>query len=151
MSTVCERTDANYSLLADIYYPITEQGAYGNVSKQWILDATIACFFYSGGRKNKQSVMVEQINIELEQVLIGRTRKDIRFNSNAAANSITNVILTNIRNGSNEQIYMETSGPRAGKSTLFEIASNEPVVNPFGKIEYYKVVIRRSANQAADV
>jgi hypothetical protein len=46
---------------------------------------------------------------------------------------------------------METSGPRAGKSTIFEIATNEPFVNPFGNVEYYKLILRRSENQGAEV
>ena len=46
---------------------------------------------------------------------------------------------------------METSGPRSGKSTIFEVATQEPYVGPFGGIEYYNLVIRRSENQAVDV
>jgi hypothetical protein len=46
---------------------------------------------------------------------------------------------------------METSGPRDGKSTIYEIASSEAIVGPFGNVEYYKVVLRRSENQASDL
>lgn len=150
MSIVCEKTDVFYPLLADIYYPLVEQGAYGNVSKQWMLDATIACSFTSPSSKTKQDV-VPNPNITINNFLIGRTRSDIRISSREAANSITNVIITNIRDTSGNTIYLETAGARAGKSTIFEIATNEPIVGAFGKVEYYKVIIRRSENQGVDV
>jgi hypothetical protein len=68
-----------------------------------------------------------------------------------AKNSITNVIVTNIRDQNGSEIYLETSGPRSGKSTIFEIATQDPFVGPFGSTEYYKLIIRRSENQAVDV
>lgn len=151
MSIVCETTDIMYPLLADIYYPLIEQGAYGNIDRQWVLDATIACFFAPAGRKNQQDVQPQTVNITIDHSLTGRTRKDIRFTSREAANSITNVIITNIRDKHGNPIYVETAGPRAGKSTIFEIATNEPIVGAFGSTEYFRVVIRRSDNQAVTV
>jgi hypothetical protein len=68
-----------------------------------------------------------------------------------AKNSITNVVVTNLRDKNCNEIYLETSGPRAGKSTIFEIATQDPFVGPFGSTEYYKLIIRRSENQAVDV
>lgn len=146
----CETTDFIYPLLADIYYPIVDQGAYGNVTKTWVLDKTVACSFSSGGAANKEEVK-PNVNITKEVILLGRTRKDVRFSKHNNQNAITNVILTNIRDASGNAIYLETSGPRAGKSTIFEIASQDPTVGPFGSVEYYKLVIRRSENQAVDV
>lgn len=150
MQIVCEKTNVFYPLLADIYYPIVEQGPYGNVTKQWMLDATIACAFASISSKNKEEVK-PNVHITLDNTLIGRTKNDIRISSLAAANSITNIIITNIRDNNNNPIYIETSGPRIGKSTIFEVATNEPIVGAFGKVEYYKILIRRSENQGVDV
>lgn len=148
---VCESPDTFYPLIADIYYPIIEQGAYGDVQRQWVLDATIACFFAPAGRKYKQDVQPQDVNITIDSSLVGRTRNDIRFSSLQAANSMTNIIITNIRDIHGTPIYVETTGPRAGKSTIFEVATNEPIIGAFGKVEYYKVVIRRSENQAVTV
>lgn len=150
MELVCEKTDVFYPILADVYYPLVEQGAYGNVSKQWMLDATIACAFYPPSTKSKQELIPNKAII-LDTILIGRTRSDIRISSRQAANSITNVILTNLRDASGNLIYLETSGPRANKPTIFEIATNEPIVGVFGKVEYYKVVLRRSENQGVEI
>ena len=146
----CETTDFIYPMLADIYYPIVEQGAYGNVKKQWILDRSIACNFAPTGQAASEEVK-PNINITKENILLGRTKTDLRVSSGNARNSITNVVVTNIRTAQQNDIYIETSGPRDGRSTLYEIASSEAIVGPFGNIEYYKVVLRRSENQASDL
>lgn len=146
----CETTDFIYPLLADIYYPVVEQKAYGNLSKQWILDKSVACSFSAVGTAGKEEIK-PNVNITTEVLLIGRTRKDLRISKQDAMNATTNVIISNIRDAGGNPVYLETSGPRAGKSTIFEIASQEPTLGPFGSVEYYKLVIRRSENQAVDI
>jgi len=146
----CESTDFIYPMLADVYYPIVDQGAYGNVKKQWILDRSIACNFAPTGNAASEEVK-PNVNITKESILLGRTKTDIRVSSANNRNSITNVVITNIRTPQQEDIYSETSGPRDGRSTIYEIASNEAIVGPFGNVEYYKVVLRRSENQASDL
>jgi hypothetical protein len=147
---ICEEPDFAFPMLADVYHPIVEQGAYGNVKKTWILDRTIACSFNAAGSAMKEEV-TPNVNITQEKLLGGRVKTDIRISSLEARNSVTNVIITNIRDKNNNEIYLETSGPRSGKSTIFEIATQDPFIGPFGGVEYYKLVIRRSENQAVDV
>lgn len=147
---ICEEPDFAFPMLADVYHPIVEQGVYGEVKKTWILDRTIACSFNSAGTAFKEEV-TPNINITQEKLLLGRVKTDIRMSSLEARNSITNVIITNIRDKNCNEIYTETAGPRAGKSTIFEIATQDPFTGPFGNVEYYKLVIRRSENQAVDV
>jgi hypothetical protein len=146
---ICETTDFTYPLLADIYYPIVETGAYGNSKKTWVLDRTIACFFNPAGRKTKQDVNSEN-KLELDNLVIGRVKNDLTQSTNDSY-SITNIIIANIRDKSGNIIYNESAGVRKGNSTIFEIASLNPIVGAFGKTEYYKVLIRRSENQAADL
>jgi hypothetical protein len=83
--------------------------------------------------------------------MLGRAKSDIRFSSTEGQNSITNILVTNIKDKNLNELYLETAGPRAGKSTLFEVATVEPFVGPFGSVEYYKIVVRRSENQAVDL
>lgn len=150
MDCCVDNTDFVYPLLADVYYPSVEQGAYGNVSKTWMLDSSIACSFSVAGSKNKKD-LIPNAAITIDSFLIGRTRRDIRVSVQDSQNAMTNIIITNIRDKNSNVVYTETSGPRAGKPTIFEIATNDPIVGPFGGVEYYKVVIRRSENQAVDV
>ncbi len=147
---ICESTDFAFPMQADVYHPIVDQGAYGNVKKTWVLDRTIACSFASPGTALKEEV-TPNVNIVQEKLLLGRCKSDIRISSIDSKNSITNVIVTNIKDKNCNEIYIETSGPRAGKSTIFEIAAQDPFTGPFGNVEYYKLVLRRSENQAVDV
>lgn len=145
-----ELTDFTFPMEADIFHPVVEQGALGNVKKTWILDRSIACSLNPAGTATKEDVK-PNVNITQDGLLLGRVKQDIRISGRDSSNSITNVIVTNIRDRNCNQIYMETSGPRAGKSTIFEVATSEPFIGPFGSVEYFKVILRRSENQAADV
>jgi hypothetical protein len=146
----CETTDFTFPLLADIFYPIVEQTSLGSIKKQWVHDKTLACSLTTAGSAFGEDVK-PNVNITKELLLLGRIRSDIRISSSSTRNAITNILITNIKDVNGNEIYVETSGPRSGKSTLFEIATNEPFINPFGSVEYYKVVLRRSENQGTDV
>ena len=147
----CDETpDFVYPMLASIYYPIVEQGSYGNVKKQWIIDRVIAVNVNSQGSAMSEDVK-PNVNITQDFVLVGRTKKDIRVSSKEAQTSITNVFVSNICDKNGNSIYNETAGPRSGKPTIFEIAGQEPFMGPFGNVEYYKIMLRRSENQAVDI
>jgi hypothetical protein len=135
---------------AEVFHPIVEQSAYGSVKKQWVFDRAVSCSFSSVGAAGKEEVK-PNVNITQDVLLIGRIKKDLRVSSSNSRNSITNVIISNIKDSNCNMVYVETVGPRAGKSTIFEVASQEPYVGPFGGVEYYNVVLRRSENQAVDL
>lgn len=148
--TICETTDFAYPLLADVYVPIVDQGSYGQIVKQWVLDRTVACSFNLASGKYKQDVQTNT-NITIDSSLVGRTRTDILSSTRGEPIAITNIVIANIRDVSGKIIYNESSGIRSGKSTIFELSTFSPIVGPFGSVEYYKAIIARSDNQAADV
>jgi hypothetical protein len=150
MISVCNDGDFLYPLKADVYYPIVDQGAYGNIQKTWVMDRTTRCNFAPAGTAWEEEVKPNPL-INISVTLLGRTPTDLRITSSNNKDSIVNVIVTNIRTRNDQPVYIETAGPRSGRSTLFEVASSEPIVGPFGDIDYYKVVIRRSENQASDL
>lgn len=145
--TICESTDFMYPMLADIYYPIISQGNYGEIEKSWIFDRTIACNASTVGGAGTEEIKPE-VFFQHENKLVSRSRTDIRISSNEAKEAKTNVLITNIRSSSGELIYKETAGPRSGRGTIYEVATLEPFVGPFGNIEYYKMLWRRTENQA---
>jgi len=145
----CEDTDFMYPMKADIYYPIVEQGAYGNVQKTWVFNKTVVCNFSKDGTVDEE--VKPNVNITLKKVLMGRTKRDIRFSQEENTEAITNVVITNIRTRTDLPLYIETSGVRAGKSTIYEIESQSVIIGPFGEPEYYALAIRRSENQASDI
>jgi hypothetical protein len=145
----CEDTDFMYPMKADVYYPIVEQGAYGNVQKTWVFNKTVVCNFSKDGTVDEE--VKPNVNITLKKVLMGRTKRDIRFSQEENTEAITNVVITNIRTRTDVPLYIETSGVRAGKSTIYEIESQSPIIGPFGDPDYYALAIRRSENQASDI
>lgn len=147
---ICETPDFNYPMCADIFYPIVEQAIYGNVKKQWVHDRTVATSLASAGSAMSEDVKPNQ-NITQEFVIVGRLKTDIRVSSKGERNSITNIVVSNIKDRHGNSVYNETAGPRSGKSTIFEVASLEPFVGPFGAVDYYKIVLRRSENQGTDI
>lgn len=147
----CETTtDFMFPLTVDVYYPIVTQEGYGNIKRQWVFDRTISCFFENPSTKSKEDLLPEPA-IMLDNSVIGRVRSDITKSTRGTLNSLNNILLTNIRGKDGQIIYNESSGPRAGLSTVYEIATFNPNVSPFGSVDYYKLVLRRSDNQAVDL
>lgn len=143
-------TSPQFPMRVDVFYPMVEESGYGQLKKTWVFDKTISCYFSSGSDANKESVVPDP-NIKQEFILVGRVSQDIRLSSSEESYSITNVIFSNLRSSQDVSFYNETSGIRKNSPTIFEIASNEAVIGPFGDIDYYKIVLRRSENQAVDL
>lgn len=151
MSAVCESTDFIFPMLADVYYPIVDQGAYGNVQKSWVLDRTFSCNFTVKGSASAGEEIKPNVNITRESILIGRSKTDLRISTQKDRQSLTNIVVTNIRTLDTPSIYIETSGPRSGLATIYEIASQEPIMGFNNSIEYYKITLRRSENQSTNI
>lgn len=146
----CDTKDFRFPMSAEIYYPMIDQSPYGNVSKSWTYDRTVPCNIVPAGANDKEELKIN-INIVLDSIMIGRFREDVRSGSFDESFAIENVVVTNIKDRNCNELYIEYGGPRDGRSTLFEIATIQPFVGPFGKTEHYKVILKRSENQEFDV
>ena len=142
----CEVTDFMYPMKADVYFPILTQGEYGQPKKDWVYDRTVICNATPVGGLGTEDIKPEAF-LQYENKLIARTQNDPRLSSNSANNATTNILVTNVRDASDNIIYKETAGPRSGRGTIYEIATVEPFTGPFGSIEYYKMLWRRTENQ----
>ena len=146
----CGSKDPLYPMQADIFYPEVSQGAYGNVSKDWMKDRTLVCSLGPAGSRFKEE-LTPNVDISMESLLIGRFKEDIRFSKDDRGKAMTNIVISNVKDRNCEELYVEPAGPRKNQSTIFEVATVTPHVGPFGSIEYYRVILRRSENQAVDV
>lgn len=146
----CNTKDFRYPLQAQIYYPIINQSAYGNVEKQWSFDKTLPCSLSVAGSSFKEEID-PKVLLTQSSLLIGRFRTDIRINSFGESFDTTNILVTNIVDKNCNLVYKETSGPRNNQGTLYEVATHQPFLDPFGNIEFYRVILRRSENQGVDV
>jgi hypothetical protein len=134
---------------ADIYYPMTDQNVYGQIKKNWVYDRTVAINATPIGVDQESEARPKPF-VKFENILLARTRGDVRIKTENDYEPITNVLIANIRTADDSIIYLETAGERSGRGTLYEIASLEPFMNPFRTIEYYKIVLRRTENQGVD-
>jgi len=146
----CGSNDPFYPLQADIFYPEVSQSAYGSAIKKWSRDTTVYCSLAPAGSKFKEG-LTPNVDISMESLLIGRIKTDPRITTDDKFSSMTNVILSNIKDKHCNEIYLETSGTRKGQSTIFEIATVTPHVGPFGTVQYYRIILRRSENQGTEV
>jgi len=142
----CITTDFLYPMKADVYHPIIKQTQYGQATKDWVYDRTIICNATSVGGAGTENIKPETF-LQYENKLIARTKQDPRTASTGADNAATNILITNVRDSEDRLIYKETAGPRAGRGTIYEVATVEPFTGPFKNIEYYKMLWRRTENQ----
>lgn len=144
----CDKPSVTFPMLADIYYPVVSQDAYGQITKAWTLDKTVSGNFTPAGSEIKEELVIN-VDISQDSLMIGRVKRDLRYaDSDDEDYGLTNILVTNIRDRNSLVIYKETDGIRSGQPTLFEVATQQPFVNPFGKIEHYRVILRRSENQS---
>lgn len=141
--------DFLYPMKADIYYPIITQNDYGQPNKNWVFDRTVACNATPVGGAGTEEIKPE-VFLQYKDKLVARSKSDLRISDSNQLNAETNILITNIRNANDLLIYKETAGPRAGKGTIYEVGTLEPFIGPFGDIEYYKMLWRRSENQDVD-
>ncbi len=143
----CEVADFMYPMKADLYYATIKQSEYGQPKKTWVYDRTIICNATPLGGASKEEIKPD-VFLQNNGQLVARTKSDPRVSSQESNNAMTNIVVTNIRNASDVTIYKETSGPRSGRATIYEFATVEPFVGPFGDIQYYKILWRRAENQS---
>lgn len=146
----CGSNDPLFPMQADVFYPEVQQGPYGNVAKRWMKDRTLYCNLGPAGSRFKEE-LDPNVEISLESILIGRFKEDIRISQDDQGRAITNIIISNVKDRNCNEIYLETSGTRKGSSTIFEIATVTPHIGPFGGVEYYRVILKRSENQGVEV
>lgn len=146
MDQCCPETDFMYPMKADIYYPVITQTDYGQATKKWVLDRVIILNATPVGGAGQEDIKPE-ILLQYENKLIGRIKEDPRISTSNGSNAITNILIANIRNAHDDLIYKETAGVRAGRGTIYELGTVEPMTGPFGSVDYYKMLLRRAENQ----
>ena len=146
MDQCCPETDFMYPMKADIYYPVISQTDYGQATKKWVLDRVIILNATPVGGAGQEDIKPE-IFLQYEKKLVSRIKEDPRMSTSNGSNAITNILVANIRNAQDVLIYKETAGVRAGRGTIYELGTVEPMTGPFGSVDYYKMLLRRAENQ----
>lgn len=136
----------SYPLKADIYYATESQNDFGEIDREWELDRVIRVDMNMSTNYKDQQVQPDQF-FWIQDMLNGMTPTDIRVSEGGTLYSLTNIIITNIRNTQDVVTYSESAGERAGSPTLYEVSGLLPHSDPWGNVDYYKLVLKRSELQ----
>lgn len=135
-----------YPLLADVYYGTQTQNDFGEIDREWVFNRTVPVDLNTSTNYKDQQIQPDQF-FWVQDMLNGMVKEDLRIGDNQSPYSLTNILVTNIRNGSGEVIYYESAGERSGLPTLYEVSGLLPHNDPWGKVDYYKLVLKRSELQ----
>jgi hypothetical protein len=128
-----------FNMDLDVYYATKAQDKFGQQKKSWELDRTLRGFVETVGSEDKSKTF-----FEYKGKLVGRTKIDPRISSEGEPYPITDILITNIRDTKTSvEYYIETHGERVEMSTIYEISAIEPHVDPFNKIEYWRIFLNR--------
>ena len=136
-----------YPLQMDVYYSTTIQNQLGEIEHVWTYDRSVPCRVASNTNYKDQNVFPEQRMRILDQINAQIT-EDIRIDSLGGMHALTGILVTNIVAGCGGVVYKETAGERAGDTTVYELIGYMPHVDLFNNIDYVKIVLNRTDEQA---
>lgn len=136
-----------YPLQMDVYYSTTIQNQLGEIEHVWTYDRSVPCRVASNTNYKDQNVFPEQRMRILDQINAQIT-EDIRIDSLGGMHALTGILVTNIVAGCGGVVYKETAGERAGDTTVYELIGYMPHVDLFNNIDYVKIVLSRTDEQA---
>jgi len=130
----------------DVYVQKNAQSDSGAVTRQWVYDKTIICKAMPVQNKSGRSVTddknyttgVQGYNEDVHVKLQSPIRLSKRWR-------ITNIIASD-----GERVFVEPDKFELN-DTIFDVVSNHPVMDPFGKIAYYEINLRRTQVQNNDI
>lgn len=135
-----------YPLIADIYYGTQTQNDFGEVDKAWEFSRTVPIDLNTSTNYKDQQVQPDQF-FWIQDMLNGMVKEDVRISDNHAPYSLTNILITNVRNRQDQVVYTESAGSRVGLPTIYEVSGLLPHNDPWGNVDYFKIVLKRSELQ----
>ena len=122
------------------------QNEFGEAEKVWQRDRTeLESYFNVMGTVNLQDLKADTL-FEYKKRLNGRFRfpSDPRVDFENNSHPISSILVTNIIDkNSGQQLHLDENN----NPIIFDVMSVDPFINPFGKIEYYKILLERADDQ----
>ena len=122
------------------------QNIYGEAEKVYRYDRNAEfAYFNVMGTVNLQDLTADR-EFEYKKRLNGRFRypSDPRLDNDGNYHPISSILVSNIINKkSGQQLHLDENG----NPIIFEVMSVDPFIDPFGKIEYYKLLLERADDQ----
>lgn len=132
-----------YSDELRVYYSTQSQDlVYGTVTRTWVFDRV-----ERGKIKQSRSKMYSvSTQNTWDDVLVGQTEEDLRIDSAGNLYAPSEVLVTFAH-----PHLIDTSGPRKGLATTYELRASSPVEGPFGEVLHFDVELVRSIDQGVDL
>ena len=122
------------------------QNEWGESEKVWQRDRTeLESYFNVMGTVNLQGLSADR-EFEYKKRLNGRFRfpSDPRLDNDDKYHPVSSILVSNIINKkSGQQLHLDENG----NPIIFEVMSVDPFINPFGKTEYFKLLLERADDQ----
>ena len=130
------------NMTADVYTQQNGQSSSGAITREWVYDKTIQCkvmpFKASNSDRNDSKKFNATSNAAYEEHL--------RLTMKCLIPISKRFRITGIRSNIGEKVYLELDRIDA-PDTIFEVVSSHTVLDPFGNISYYTVVLQRVSVQ----
>ena len=124
------------------------QNVYGESVKIWELDRNERQSYWNVmGTVNLQDLDADT-NFKYKKRLNGRFKypSDPRVGQDGSAHPISDILITNIcKKGDLGDVELQLNAD--GTPIVFEVMSVDPFIDPWGNIEYYKVLLERADDQ----
>lgn len=133
------------NMTADIYIQQNVQSTSGVMQRKWIYDKTIPCKAMPVSNKGGKSTTDDKIFTTGPSGYSEDVH--VKFQSPILLSKRWRV--SNIKSSDNIPVF-EEQDLIGNPDTIFEIISNHPVLDPFGKVSYYEVNLRRAVIQNND-
>ena len=138
-------SDFMYPMTADIYYSTSEQSSFGEMVNTWSFDRVINC---SAIKERPDSAIANAISsekfIEYSYKINFRTADEILKSSDDISYSVTEILITNIKDPSGKVVWFEI----LDEPTVFEIGNVEPMFDAFHNFFGYRIFLRRAVDQS---
>jgi len=134
------------NMTADIYSQKNTQSESGAMSRQWSYEKTITCKAMvvkdDGGKAISDDKQYKTGNQGYQENLHVKLQSPVRLSKRFR--------VVGIRTSDGNSVFVE-SDKYDQKDTVFDVISSHPVLDPFGKISYYEVNLRRAQVQNNDI
>lgn len=130
-----------YPMTADVYYASSSQNSFGEITKTWSKNRSIAC---SAIKENPASSMRSAVSlekfIEYDIKINMRTNENIFKSSSGTSYELTDILISNIKDPIGTVAWIE----KDGDPTNFEVDTVEPMFDEFHNVGGYRVLLKRS-------
>ena len=146
VETIAETQDEFGNVIGAVESGGVGQNEWGEAEKVWQRDRTeLESYFNVMGTVNLQDLTADR-EFEYKKRLNGRFRfpSDPRLDNDGNYHPISSILVSNIIDKkTGQQLHLDENG----NPIIFEVMSVDPFINPFGKTEYFKLLLERADDQ----